>query len=58
MEAYLGQHKALSIMSPELARTGEVNSLGEIRADVGLVMGRRMLEDLIAQEQESRRAAE
>ncbi len=54
MEAYLGQQKALQVMDPEKARIGDVSPLGEIRADRGLVMGRRILDRLVAQEQSAR----
>jgi vanillate O-demethylase monooxygenase subunit len=50
MEAYIGQHRALMAMDPSKARSGDVSPLGEIRADRGLVIGRRMLDKLVAQE--------
>jgi vanillate O-demethylase monooxygenase subunit len=54
MEAYIGQQSAMQKMNPEKAREGDVCPLGEIGADTGLVMGRRILDRLVAQDQAAR----
>jgi hypothetical protein len=53
IEAYVAQQNVIDLIDPEKGRAGDVSERGNIRADTGLVMARRLLDGLIAKERQA-----